>query len=263
MEQAFRVTDDIEVLPSQFPVPGMGIIPVNAFVLRAQEPVLVDAGLVAETDEFMKALPSVIDPQDLKWIWLTHTDQDHVGGLRRLLEEVPHLKVITSFLGMGKLGLSAPIPPERAYLINPGQSIKVGDRTLMAVRPPTYDAPETTGCYDGKSGAFFSSDCFGAILSSPARYAADIGAEELAQGQTLWATVDAPWLHDVEEGTLARALNAVREMSPKLILSSHLPPAVGMTERLLGALQAARTASPFLGPDQAGLEEILARLTKP
>ena len=43
--------------------------------------------------------------------------------------------------------------------------ITVGDRTLSAVKPPAFDNPSTTGFYDDKSGVFFSSDCFGALLS--------------------------------------------------------------------------------------------------
>lgn len=258
MENAYPITDAIAVLPSYVPVPALGLIPVNAYIIKAKSPVLVDTGLHADSDAFMEALRSVIDPRDLRWIWLTHTDQDHVGSLRRLLQEVPHLKVITSFLGVGKLGLIAPLPPERVYLLNPGQSIDAGDRTLTAVKPPSFDAPETTGLYDSKSDVFFSSDCFGAILSEPAQDAADVDPAVLSERQTLWATIDAPWLRNVTDAWFDSALEGIRRMSPKGILSGHLPPAFGMTERLLEALAAARQAEPFIGPDQAAFEGTVA-----
>ena len=35
------------------------------------------------------ALRSMIDVADLRWIWLTHTDFDHIGLLHRLLAENP------------------------------------------------------------------------------------------------------------------------------------------------------------------------------
>ena len=38
------------------------------------------------------------------WIWLTHTDFDHIGSLSALLEANPHVRVITSFLGVGIMG---------------------------------------------------------------------------------------------------------------------------------------------------------------
>jgi hypothetical protein len=52
-------------------------------------------------------------------------------------------------------------------------------------------------------------------------------------------------------------------MAPKMVLSSHLPAAPGhMTERLLASLAAAPTAHPFVGPDQAALEQMLKQMTE-
>ena len=261
METPYTAAPDVEILPSQFPIPGLGVVPVNAFVIKAKEPVLVDTGLVQDSDDFMERLHSVIDPEDLRWVWLTHTDQDHIGSLHRLLQEAPQVRVITTFLGVGKMSLFAPLPMDRVYLLNPGQSIDVGDRKLTAVRPPSFDAPETTGLFDDKSKVFFSSDCFGALLSSPAQDISDIAEKELVEAQTLWATLDAPWLHKVDPGIFGRSLNGIREMSPAVVLSSHLPPASGMVDQLLNTLAAAPGASPFTGPDQAALEAMLAGMT--
>jgi flavorubredoxin len=146
---------------------------------------------------------------------------------------------------------------DRVYLLNPGQSIKVGDRTLTAIKPPTYDAPETTALYDGKSRTFFSADCFGALMSETADNADDIEEEELKEGLITWAKVDAPWLNTVEKGQFARALHVVRDMSPKIILSCHLPPALGMANQLLQYLEAVPAGDPFIGPDQPALEAML------
>lgn len=262
MFEPYQVAPDVTVLPSYFPIPGLGILPINAFVLRATEPVLVDTGLVLLNDEFLPQLSSVIDPEDLRWLWLTHDDPDHIGGLHRLLEEAPKLRVITTFLAVGKLSLFHPVPLDRVFLLNPGQTLSVGDRALTAMRPPTYDAPETTGFFDSQSGAFFSADSFGALMSEPVENAAEIGPEDLRQGMVTWTTVDSPWLHEIDPVRFGATLNAVRDLSPSIILSSHLPAARGMNDTLLGHLAAARTAEPFVGPDQPALEAMLRQLAE-
>ena len=209
----------------------------------------------------MGALRSVIDPADLRWIWLTHTDLDHIGSLNRLLTENPQLRVITSFLGVGIMSLSTPLPLDRVYLVNPGEKVTVGDRTLTAMKPPTFDNPSTTGFYDDKSGILFSSDCFGALLSEVPQNAADLSDKDLREGQVLWATLDAPWLHKVDRVAFKKELDIIRSMEPKMVLSSHLPAAPGsMIERLLTSLEAAPSAQPFVGPNQAGLEQMLKQL---
>jgi len=262
MTTTYRATAGIDVLTSNVAVPGFGLIPVNAFVLHAAEPVLVDTGPIVERDDFLAALRSVIDPSELRWIWLTHTDFDHIGALHALLEENPQLRVITTFVAVGIMSLIAPLPMDRIYLLNPGQTIDVGDRTLTAFKPPAFDNPVTTGFYDQQSGVLFSSDCFGAMLDAVPENAADLTDDELSRGQVFWATVDSPWLHKVDRAAQAKELDAIRALHPNMILSSHLPAAGGdMTERLLASLAAVPSATPFVGPDQAALEHMLEQMT--
>ena len=262
MESARKVTEDIHILPSYFPIPGFGLVPVNAFVLKAKEPVLIDAGLHEDCETFIQTLASVIDPADLRWLWLTHPDQDHVGSLMTLMNENPRLRLVTTFLGLGILGLFEKLALDRVYLLNPGESLDVGDRQLVAYKPPTFDNPATTGFYDTKSRALFSSDCFGALLQSPAETAEAIAVEELRQGQVLWTRIDSPWLHKIDHAKLAADLNVVRQMEPTHILSSHLPPASGLTEVFLSSIAAVPDADPFVGPNQAALTAMLAGMTQ-
>lgn len=241
---------DIEVLPSYFPLPGYGMLPVNAFVLKSRLPVLVDTGLWALSDEFMNNLSSVIDLDDLRWLWLTHNDHDHIGSLHRILEAAPRIKVITTYLGLGKMSLFRPIPPNRVYLLNPGQTIDVGDRILSSMKPPAYDAPETTALYDHESSTLFSADCFGALMSEPAGSANEIGSSRLKDGLVFWTKVDSPWLHTIDRDSFANMISYFHGLSPRTILSSHLPAARGMTDELLQYIAIVPDEEPFVGPDQ-------------
>ncbi|MCZ7528480.1 MAG: MBL fold metallo-hydrolase [Acidimicrobiia bacterium] len=254
----YRATPEIHVLPGYFPIPTLGIIPSNAFVIEAEEPVLVDTGLAPLQAEFQEALRSVIDPADLRWLWLAHTDQDHLGSLGWLLDENPDLRVVTTFIGVGKMSLYAPLPLERCYWLNPGESLPVGDRELLAIKPPSFDAPETTGLYDPASGALLTADCLGALMSEPAQEAGDIEPKHLEEGLMLWATIDTPWLHQVDAGSFASTIEGLRALEPEVVLSSHLPAAPGMADELFGMLEQVPACEPWVGPGQPVLAEILA-----
>lgn len=262
MDKPYRATSDIDVLPATHPVPGFGFLPVNAFVIRAKEPVLVDTGLGEDRGEFLKALQSVIDPKELKWIWLSHDDSDYTGSLRQILDEAPGARLVVNFVGASRMGADWPVPMPRVYFLNPGESINVGDRTLTAVRPPLFDAPGVNGLYDDSSGAFFSIDSFGAIIPSMVEDAADVPEEDLGRGFHLWHSVDQPWVHLVDEGKFAKLLDEVREMNPKVILSGHLPPCRGMNEHCLKLMAALPSSEPFVGPNQADLEAMMAKMTQ-
>jgi glyoxylase-like metal-dependent hydrolase (beta-lactamase superfamily II) len=262
MEPARKVVSDVHILPSYVVAPGFGTVPVNAFVIRAAEPILVDTGLHQDREQFVAALESVIDPTDLRWIWLTHPDQDHVGSLHALVAANPRIRVITTFVGMAVLSLRDPLPPDRVYLLNPGERLDVGDRTLVCLKPPTFDNPATTAVYDTKSRALFSSDCFGALLQDPAEEAFAIPRADLRHAQLLWTSMDAPWLRSIDETKFAVSLNQIRDLDPALVLSSHLPPARAMLPQLLDTLAEAPRAPAFVEPNQAELEAMLAEMTQ-
>jgi hypothetical protein len=258
--EPYPVGPDIYILPAYFPIPGLGFLPVNAFVIKAKEPVLVDTGMAIESEAFMQALASIIDPPDLRWVWLTHDDAEHTGSLQKVLDAAPKARLAANSLAVLRLSTAWPVPLPRVYWLNSGDSIRVGDRQLTAVRPPMFDNPTTIGIYDDRSEAFFSADCFGAILPSPARQADEVPEGVLAQGVISWASGDSPWVHLVEPGVFRQGLDRIRQLAPKMIFSAHLPPAPGKTEPLLELLARVPTSTPFITPNQAALEQLLAQM---
>lgn len=257
----FQVLTDTHVIPTYWPVPGMGTLPMNAFLIRSAEPVLVDTGAGVLSDEFLNALSDLIDPRELRWIWLTHEDRDHTGSVNRLLDLAPRAAVLGTFLTFGRAAPDSPLPMERTRIVNPGDDIHVGDRVLHAIRPPLYDSPGTLGFLDNRTGAYVSSDCFGAPLPPDLAVARDTGAIDpaiLRQAQVAWATADSPWVVDTDHDRLRQHVEAVGGARPTALLSSHLPPVVHGIDQSLGSLLAAQEAEPMPGPTQEQIEALLA-----
>jgi glyoxylase-like metal-dependent hydrolase (beta-lactamase superfamily II) len=255
-----QVAPDVHLLPAYLPVPGMGVLPANSFFVDGPEPMLIDAGPGGAEDGWRRALSSLVDPSDLRWLWLTHTDPDHMASLGWLLEVAPNLRVITTFLAVGKLGMHQPLPLDRAYFANPGDTVTIGGRTFAALRPPTFDAPETTAAFDVERRTLFSADSFGALMQAPAPVADEIDHGDLVDGMTLWGSIDAPWVGSVDRLRFDAALAEWRDLGASRVLSAHLPPAEGMTNRLLDIVAATPDATPWVGPDQGALEAMLSQV---
>jgi Metallo-beta-lactamase superfamily len=257
----YRARPDVSVLGDYLEAPGLGFLPVNAFVIHAAQPVVVDTGLGLPDRDFLTDLAEVIDPADVRWIWLTHPDRDHTGGLFALLEASPYARVVTTFAGAGIMSTEHPLPLNRVYLLNPGQSLDAGDRQLTGFRPPLFDNPATVGVLDISTGVCLSSDCFGAPLPTAelasAPDAAAVTAGDLRAAQLLWATVDSPWVHAIDPAKYAASFQLLRDFGPSAILSTHLPPVTSDTATLFETLLEAPQADPFTGPDQAALEAML------
>lgn len=257
----YRARQDLSVLGDHLEVPGLGFLAVNAFVIHAAQPVVVDTGLGLPDRDFLSSLGEAMDPADVCWIWLTHPDRDHTGGLFALLEAAPKARVVTTFAGAGIMSAERPLPMHRVYLLNPGQCLDAGDRRLTGFRPPLYDSPATVGVLDTRTGVCLSSDCFGAPLPTPELATADNAAAadpgDLRAAQLLWATVDSPWVHSVDPAKYAASFQPLHDFSPAAVLSTHLPPVTRTIDTLFTTLLDAPHAEMFTGPDQAALEEIL------
>lgn len=251
------ISADTDVIPAFAPLAALGIVPVSSYVVHAREPLLIDCGIVAMGDDFFDRIRARVALEDLRWIILTHADPDHVGCLSRLLAAAPNATLVTSFLAVAKLGLwGYPLDPARVSLVEAGRAIEAGDRRLLAVSPPVFDSPETLAYFDTETRFLFSADSFGALLSEPAETALDIPDAALREGLTAWAQIDAPWLSRLDAPTFARSLELYRRLAPNAVLSSHLPPAPGMLDRLLDLLELARGATPPRASSE--LESILA-----
>jgi hypothetical protein len=260
MMNIHKISSDVTVMSDHVDIPGIGFLPVNTFVLHADQPVVVDTGLSTPDKDFVADLADVIDPADVRWIWITHPDRDHTGGMWKLLDAAPNARIVTTFLGVGILSNEFPVPLDRVYLLNPGQTLDVGDRTLTAFRPPLFDSPATTGFIESKTGAMFSSDCFGGpMMSADIASSADVqAAGSVLDAQLLWASIDSPWVHSVDQSKYLATIDPVRALDPSAILSTHLPPALGDLDRLWEMAAMAPTNPGFIGPDQEALEALLA-----
>lgn len=219
---ARRVTGAWTVLPAWLPVPAMAVLPVNSFLLKGSEPVLVDTGLAALGEAYMDSLAGEIDPEDLRWIWLSHMDPDHVGNLARVLERAPNARIVTNFLGAGKMELAG-LDVSRVSMLEPGREFDAGSHRLVPLRPPYYDAPETIGFFDEKERVLFAADSFGALLPDAVEETGDIGGDALREGLVSWSSIDAPWLAGTDRAGLGRTLRAIERLDPEVLLSGHLP----------------------------------------
>jgi hypothetical protein len=249
MDTPYTASTDVHVLPTHLPIPGAGVLPINAFVLHAEEPVLVDAGLADQGEDFVDALASVIDPTSIRWIWLTHDDADHTGSLERVMHLAPRARLVCHGPAAMRMSSWWNVPLDRVHAIRPGDRLPVGDRTLRAVAPPLFDNPMSTGFLDEATGSLFSVDSFGAILPEPTERAEDVPAEALAGGMAGWALTDSPWTSLVDRTAFGRVLDGVRDLAPTSIFSSHLPAAAGGSlDGFVDVLSGVPDAPPVVGP---------------
>ncbi len=227
MDAPYQGSSDVHVFPANLGIPGVGVLPINAFLLMAEEPVLVDTGIGMDGPDFLDAVSSVVPFDEIKWVWLTHDDADHTGSIQRVMEMAPNATLVCHGLAALRMSTWWPVPLHRVHAMRFGDELHVGDRTLTAVAPPLFDNPMSTGLLDQSTGALFTVDAFGALLPEATQSADDVPPEALAGGMVGWALSDSPWVHVTDKVKFGAVLERVRKIQPSRIFSSHLPAAGG------------------------------------
>jgi len=260
-ETPFELQPDVFVMPFHVPfaMPGAGRLYFQPLLIRGAQPVLVDTGGVRFTELYLKTLSTLIDPKDVRWIFLSHEDGDHAGGVSALLTHCPQARLITSFAGLFKLfeHMDPPTILRRAYLLNPGEQLDVGDRTLVAIRPPLFDSPSSRGLFDARSRVLFTVDAYGAPVPHYEPFADAFDPEVFTRGFNLWARFNYPW-HEFVDIERMRALCApLVDFAPSAVVSYHGPIHRGGMEALAARTLDVCRLPPAPGLTQAELEALL------
>jgi flavorubredoxin len=253
-----QVSADSWLIPTLAEAPAGGYIGAHSLVIRGREPVIVDTGCALARDLWAPQVFSVVEPEDVRWIFLSHTDHDHVGNLELVLERCPNATLVASFGIVGHLSGDRDLPLDRMRWLDPGDALDIGDRTLRVVRPPMFDAPNTRGLYDPKDRLLWAVDSFGALFPG-AVYDADDVPTELYDGSfaalNSWNT---PWLEWVDRERYARHVDTTASLDLDVVVSAHGPALRGnrIADAFRRTLELA-AAPPVPQPGQAMLDDLL------
>lgn len=254
-----EVAPDTFLVPTYAPEPSGALISAHTLLIRGAEPVIVDTGCSLAREGWLANLWSVVEPADVRWIFLSHDDHDHIGNLEPVLELCPQATLVASWSITSRLGGDVPLPLPRMRWLDGGDSFDAGDRTLHLVRPPLFDSPATRGLFDERTGVLWAVDSFGALVQGPV-----VEAEE-ADADLYDATFDAlnawntPWLEWLDPARFAEHVRRSAELPVTVVASAHGPVLRG--ERIAAAFErtaglAAQPVPPT--PGQAMLDEVLA-----
>ncbi|HET6949039.1 MAG TPA: MBL fold metallo-hydrolase [Acidimicrobiales bacterium] len=257
-----QVTPDTHVVRQMF---GEGMAPeahyVNSSVITGAEPVVVDCGPAITREEWMARTFEIVDPADVRWIYLSHDDVDHVGNLPQVLDLCPRATLVTTMFSVQRMTADALLPLDRVRLVNDGESWWAGDRELVAVRPPVYDSPTTRGLYDTASGVYWASDAFCAGVPHPVDDVAELDRDEFAESFLATHQLISPWHEWLDAGRYRAHLARLSGLGARYVTSAHGPTLrggqVGWALDLLGRLP---ERPPMTDLAQSDLEQMLAAL---
>lgn len=238
---------------------GPAVVTFNALVIRGQEPVVVDTGEADNRDRYLEDVFSLVEPEDVRWVFISHDDVDHTGNLNALMANAPNATALISWFMVERMGATLEVPMDRWRWIGDGESFDAGDRTLHTVRPPVFDSPTTRGLYDPTTGVYWSSDAFAAPLPAAVPVVDDLDHDAWLAGLATFDNYISPWLALVDDARFQASVDRVAQLDPSVLVGCHTPAIRG--DRVADAIATTRrspTAAYDPQPGQEVLDALLA-----
>jgi flavorubredoxin len=257
-------TDPVEVAPETWLIPnlfpaGDGLfVPVNSMLIRGAEPVIVDTGAPVHRELWLEKVFSLVEPEDVRWLFLSHDDGDHTGGLLDVMERCPAATLVTNFFSVERLALEKPaIPLERMRWIDEGGALDVGDRTLHLFKPPIFDGPTTRGLFDPTTAAMWIVDTF-ACLTPGTLDVHELPRDLLEESMPAMNSLVSPWHQWLDPAAYGRHVDEVEAVGVLTVASAHGPVLTG--DAIREAFQVVRrlAGQPILpAPGQELLDQLI------
>ncbi len=152
----------------------------NAYYIEGEaKNVLIDAVDPALLDYLIDHLNQV---PKLDYLVCQHVEQDHAGGIPYVMERYPQAILLCSAKAKELLIDHLHISPERIRVVEDGEKVDLGGKSLQFVYTPWVHWPETMSTYLAEDKMVFTGDFLGSHMAQSDLYAGeDVAVVEAAK----------------------------------------------------------------------------------
>ena len=196
----------------------------NSMVITGTEPVIV-AGRIADSSLWLEGVFGIVEPTDVRWVYLSADELDHAGHLADVMTACPRAVLLASPAALHRQAGRLAVPLDRCRWVDDGGSFHAGDRRLLSVRAPVCGTPGIRGLLDQRTGVYWAAETFGCLLpDQPPSTVAELDPEEWAEGMALFAhRLLAPWLDLIDHRRFAALCDRTQALGMTTIATAHSP----------------------------------------
>jgi flavorubredoxin len=138
----------------------------NSYFINADKKAIIEVAKEKFSDNYFRKLKSVTDPEEIQYIILDHTEPDHSGSLRLLLDLAPSATVVGSGNAIRYLE-DIVNRPFKSLVVKDGDTLDLGNKTLRFLSAPNLHWPDSMLTLLVEDRVLFTCDVFGAHYCSP------------------------------------------------------------------------------------------------
>lgn len=186
------------------------------FIDGSEKKALIDTVDFSKSDLLLKNLES-LHVERIDYIIANHAEQDHSGSIPVLLQKFPEAVILTNAKCKDLLKEFLLIPEEKFRLVADGESISLGDKTMVFQMTPWVHWPDTQCVYVPEDKILFSCDFFGSHIATSDLFCID-ETISIPAAKHYYAEIMMPFRKIIKTN-----IEKISTLDIKLIAPSHGP----------------------------------------
>lgn len=188
----------------------------NSYFINAEKKTLVDTAKESFHDVYLEKVREVVDPKDISYIVVTHTEPDHSGCLKYLIEMAPDAVVCGSRQAINYLQEMMELP-FKSQLFKDGDILDLGNKKLRFIGAPNLHWPDSMYAYLEEDKLLFTCDSFGSHFCEEAMF--DDLVPSFDESFTYYFNVILrPFSH-----FMLKAIEKIRHLDIRMVCPGHGP----------------------------------------
>jgi flavorubredoxin/flavin reductase (DIM6/NTAB) family NADH-FMN oxidoreductase RutF len=189
----------------------------NSFLIQGEKVALVDTSHRKFEQLYLEIITGLIDPNQIDYLIISHTEPDHSGLVKDILQLAPSITVVGAKVAIQFLE-NMVHQPFKSMLVKSGERLDLGNgHELEFISAPNLHWPDTIFTYDHKTNILYTCDVFGMHYCDDHTYDENFTAIE----------EDFAYYYDCLMGPNARsvlaALKRIEKLEIKTVATGHGP----------------------------------------
>lgn len=133
----------------------------NSYFINAERKTIIETVKEKFSETYIAKVKELTDPAEISYIVLDHTEPDHSGAMRQLLDLAPQAVVVGSGNAIRYLA-DIINRPFKSLVVKDGDMLDLGNKTLKFIAAPNLHWPDSIYTWLAEDRILFTCDSFGA-----------------------------------------------------------------------------------------------------
>ncbi|MCF0234272.1 MAG: MBL fold metallo-hydrolase [Thermoguttaceae bacterium] len=189
----------------------------NAYLVRDEKVALIDTVKAPFAPQLIRNIANLVDLAKVDYVVCNHAEMDHSGALPAVMAALPNAVLVCNAKCRDTLAGLFDISGWKIQIVNSGDSLSLGSRSLTFVNIPMVHWPESMVSYMPEEKILFSNDAFGQHIATSGRFDDECDLPKiLEEAKSYYANIVAPYGRQV-----LKTLETAAQLEIEMIAPSH------------------------------------------